>query len=204
MRTYRRLFSAALLFSAAGVAACDSPSGPTARPEGDLVFVRAAANAPPLETQEVRVWAKAGEGRRVEIKYQKVGEYGGDRCLEFDIPGDALATRPDGTPFAKGDSILITIRVIDPAAFRFDFQPSGLKFSTSKPAELRLFYGETDDDLNGDGTADKDDDKLESTISIWRQEKLADPWEKVGSLVVKGLEEVRGNLTGFTRYALAY
>src|SRR5215213_3224091 len=106
-----RLCSAALLVCAATLAGCDSPSHPVERPEGDLVFVRAADYAPPLETSQVQVWAKAGEGRRVEIRYKKPdGSNGGDRCLEFNIPGDGLLARPGGGAFAKGDSVLITIR----------------------------------------------------------------------------------------------
>ncbi|HET7463213.1 MAG TPA: hypothetical protein VFJ82_18305 [Longimicrobium sp.] len=202
MRTDRRLFSAALLLCAATLAACDgSPSDPGELPEGKLAFIRAAANAPPLETAQIQVWAKAGDGRRAEIKYAKVGEYGGDKCLEFDIPGDALLTRPDGTPFAKGDSVLITIRVVDPAAFKFEFSPSGLRFNADHPAELRISYKWADPDLNGDGRVDDRDRSF--SFEIWKQENDGGEWFKVGTSRDRDLQELRADITGFTKYAMA-
>ncbi len=202
MRIDLRLLAAALLLCATGLASCDgSPAGPAQRPEGELVFVRAAAGAPPLATQQVQLWAKAGEGRRIEIPYAKVGEYGGDKCLEFNIPGDALLTRPDGTPFARGDSVLITIRAVDPSAFKFEFSPSGLRFSTKHPAELRISYKWADPDLNGDGRVDDRD--LRFGFDIWKQETDASPWERISTSRDSDVEELRANVTGFTKYAMA-
>jgi hypothetical protein len=202
MRTDRRLFSIALLLFAATLAACDgSPSDPGQLPESKLAFVRAADDAPPLETGQVQFWAKAGDGRRAEIKYAQVGEYGGDKCLEFDVPGDALLTRPDGTPFAPGDSVLITIRVVDPAAFRFEFSPSGLRFDPKHPAELRISYKWADPDLNGDGRVDDRDRSV--SVDIWKQENDGGPWFRLGTSRDTDLQELRSDITGFTKYAMA-
>ena len=49
-----------------------------------------------------------------------------------------------------------------------------------------------------------DDETLELTIGIWRQENDGDPFERLGSLLVDNLEEVEAELGGFSRYALAY
>jgi len=199
---HRRLKSAAALVLAAILASCgDSPSGPGELPANELVFVRAAANAPPLETTQVQVWARAGEGRRVEIRYAKVGEYGGDRCLEFDIPGDALLKRPDGTPFAKGDSVLITIQLVDPGTFNFRFSPAGLQFSPKHPAELRVSYKWANPDLNGDGTVDDRDRSFR--FGIWRQETDDAPWLRLGTDRDDDVEELRADIFGFTKYAMA-
>lgn len=202
MRTDRRLLSAALLLCSAALASCEgSPSGPEQLPESRLAFIRAAADAPPLETQQIQVWAKAGESRRVEIRYVKVGEYGGDKCLEFDIPGDALLTRPDGTPLARGDSVLITVRVVDPDAFDFEFSPSGLRFNPDHPAELRISYKWADPDLNGDGRVDDRDRGF--SFEIWKQETEGAQWFKVGTSRDRDLQELRADITGFTKYAMA-
>jgi len=202
MRTHVRLRAILSLLCAGALASCDgSPSGPSQLPESELVFVRAADGAPPLATRQVQVWAKSGEGRRIEIPYARVGEYGGDKCLEFTIPGDGLLTRPDGTPFVRGDSVLITIRVVDPNTFNFEFSPSGLRFNAKHPAELRISYKWADPDLNGDGSVDDDDGRL--GFDIWKQETPASRWEKIGTSRDSDVEELRANVTGFTKYAMA-
>ncbi|HEX9935613.1 MAG TPA: hypothetical protein VGB15_00770 [Longimicrobium sp.] len=202
MPTNRRLIAAALVLCAPALASCDSPSGPgQQRPGDELVFIRAAANAPPLETHQVQVWAKKGDGRRVEIRYGRQGDDDGDRCLEFRIPGDALLRRPDGTLFARGDSVLITIRVIDPSTYTFEFSPAGLKFDPDKPAELRISYKWADPDRNGDGRVDDRDRVFD--FDIWKQESGETRWIKIGTADDVDLEELRADITGFTKYAMA-
>ena len=94
------------------LAACSDSSGPEVeKPESELQFVRFPAT-PPLETLVVSFWAVKGDNREIEIDYlpEEVGE-DGEEFLEFRVPNDALLRRPDGTLFAEGDSILITITV---------------------------------------------------------------------------------------------
>jgi hypothetical protein len=202
MTINRRLLAAALALCAPAFASCgDSPSDPGERPGNELVFVRAAANAPPLAATTVHVWAKKGDGRRVEIRYKEQGEYGGDRCLEFRIPGDALLRRPDGSAFAKGDSVLITITLTDPNTFNFQFAPAGLEFSQDHPAELRISYKWADPDRNGDGRVDDRDRTF--PVDIWKQEDGATRWIKIGTTDDRDLEELRADIFGFTKYAMA-
>jgi hypothetical protein len=182
-------------------ASCDNPAGPKQLPGDELIFIRAEENAPPLATLQVQVWAVAGEGRRVAIPYAKVGGYGGDDCLEFRIPGDALYRRPDGTLFQEGDSILITITVVDPDLFDFRFEPAGLQFRADKPAELRISYKWADRDFNGDGDEDNDDARF--NFAIWKQETDASDWFRIGTVKDADLEELRADIRGFTRYAIA-
>jgi hypothetical protein len=120
------------------------------------------------------------------------------------VDAPSLRARPDGTPFAEGDSILITIRVVDPAQMLFELEPSGLTFSPDVPAELKIHYDQTGGDLDDDGDVDVDDDAIESTMAIWRQESPGDPFVRVGTAVVEDLEEAEAELQGFSRYALAY
>jgi hypothetical protein len=179
----------------------DNPAGSRTVPGDELIFLRAAADAPPLAANQVQVWAKAGEGRRVAIPYQKVGGYGGDDCMEFKIPGDALWKRPDGSLVQKGDSVLITITVVDPDAFDFRFEPSGLQFRADHPAELRISYKWADPDFNGDGVVDSRDQRFD--FGIWKQENDAADWMESATVKDADLEELRADIRGFTRYALA-
>ncbi|HEV7589944.1 MAG TPA: hypothetical protein VGO40_17645 [Longimicrobium sp.] len=195
------LLGTALCAWAAASCSGNNPAGPREVPESQLVFIRAAANAPPLATNQVQVWAVAGEGRRTAIPYAKVGGYGGDDCLEFKIPGDALWKRPDGSVVQKGDSVLITITVVDPKQFNFRFEPSGVQFRANHPAELRVSYKWADHDYNGDGHEDDKDQHFD--FSLWKQEADASPWVKTGTVKDADLEEMRVDITSFTKYALA-
>ena len=200
IRRIPTLLGAALCAWAA--ASCsDNPAGPKEVPGSELVFIRAAANAPPLDSLQVHVWAVAGENRQAVISYKKVGNYGGDICLEFKIPGNGLWKRPDGSVVAKGDSVLITITVVDPDLFNFRFEPSGLQFRPDHPAELRVSYKWANPDFNGDGKADDKDTRFD--FGMWKQETDASGWVENGSIKDIDLEELRADIRSFTRYALA-
>ena len=199
IRRIPTLLGAALCAWAA--ASCDNPASPKQVPGNELTFVRAADDAPPLDSLQVHVWAKAGEGREAEIKYKKVGGYGGDFCLEFKIPGDGLWRRPDGTLIQKGDSVLITITVVDPKLFNFRFEPSGLQFRSDHPAELRVSYKWADRDFNGDGVVDAHDQGFQ--FGIWKQETDASDWFESATIKDADLEELRAEIRGFTKYAMA-
>lgn len=204
MRPDRRLIRTALLAALAlSPAACDQgPSEPPSRTTDELVFLRAVEGAPPLETYEVSFWAVAGRNSEVEIRYLPyLGQNDFEDCLEFKIPGDAMLRHPDGRRVQRGDSVRITIRVVDPALFNFEFLPAGLQFDPEKPAELRVSYKWADPDYDDDGDVDDEDEDFD--FGIWRQERNGDPWEEVGTARVKGLQEVRAELTGFTKYAMA-
>jgi len=174
-------------------ASCDNPAEPKQVPGSELVFIRADDDAPPLDSMVVHVWAKAGENRQAVIRYVKVGSYGGDICLEFKIPGNGLWKRPDGSVVAKGDSVLITITVVDPKQFNFRFEPSGVQFRPDHPAELRVSYK----------WANPADLTSVSHFGIWKQESVSDPWVPIGTVRDSNLKELRANITGFTRYAMA-
>jgi hypothetical protein len=188
-------------FCAWAGASCDNPAAPRQVPGSELVFIRAEAGAPPLDSMVVHVWARAGDNRRAYIRYQKVGSYGGDVCLEFRIPGDALWKRPDGTVVQKGDSVLITITVVDPDLFNFRFEPAGLQFRPDKPAELRVSYKWADPDFNGDGRVDDRDEDFD--FGFWKQETDTSSWIETGTVTDVDLEEMRADIRSFTKYALA-
>jgi hypothetical protein len=185
---------------------CSEGTSPdVARASEDLNFLRPDRAAPPLADTVVSFWAKRGEDREVRMRYQPLPGSGDmAEFLRLSVPAAALERRPDGSAFAAGDSVLITVRVVDPVRMLVEFQPSGLRFSSTNPARLRLDYGEADHDIDGDGDVDDRDLALESRLAIWRQEAPGQLWYKVASVVVEDLDEVEADILGFTGYAIAY
>ncbi len=147
-------------------------------------------------------WAVKGRDADVEIRYVPLpGQSSGERCLRFRLDDDSLLRRPDGSAIRAGDSVRITIRVVDYDQFHFEFLPAGLRFAPESPAELRISYRFADRDFNGDGVVNSRDEDFE--FGFWRQERAGLPWTRIGSARLHDLEEVRADLDGFTRYALA-
>ena len=196
--TASRVAVAAAVVLAACAGDSTAPT-PIEKPASDLHFLRLSATAPALQATTVSFYAKKGEDRDVRVRFQNGEDY-----LRFRVFGNSLAQRPDGSAFAQGDSILITITVTDPTKLAADFQPAGLKFSASAPARLQFEFGECDKDLNGDGVVNAADTALIPLISTWRQETASAPWVKIGSTVEVEINEVQADILGFTGYALAY
>ena len=190
----------ALLFAALlplALASCEgNPAAPPQRPEDRLVFLRAAPGAPSLATDQVTFRVTQEGGGEGEIRYST-----GYDCLRFRVPGDALLRKPDGTPYLRGESVMITVRVVDPTLFKFEFSPAGIVFDPRRPAELRISYKYADRDFDGDGLIDEDDRDFE--FGVWKQERDGELWQRIGTAVLKDLEEVRAEINGFTKYAVA-
>jgi hypothetical protein len=181
-----------------------SPSD-TIRAEEDLRFLRTAPDAPPLERTTASFYAVRGDNSEIRMYYQpRPGDDSGDEFLRFEVRGESLRQRPDGTPIAEGDSVLITLTVIDPERLIVDFQPAGLRFNAEEPARLRMSYAETVDDRDDDGDVDDEDRAAESSLSIWRRERPDDPWIRIGSLRSTDVDEIEADISGFTYYAIAY
>lgn len=171
----------------------------------DLRFLRPAADAPPLANPVVQFYARRGQTREVFVYYRpRAGRTDSTDFARFRVRASSLVQRPDGSPIAVGDSILITIRVIDPSRLILDFQPSGLRFAASDPADLRIRFVEAHHDFDGDGDVDGDDAATERLFSIWRQEAPGLPWLRMTSVVETTLDEVEADVLGFTGYAIAY
>lgn len=168
-------------------------SQPVIRPESELEFVPIGAMAPPLETTDTSFWAVKGEERELEIRFEGQGGPGtGSKFFRFKVPENALLSRPDGTLFQAGDSVEIHVSV-DPGLYRINFEPAGLRFDPSEPAELEIDYGETENDFL----------LREGEFDAWRQEVSNQPWELISSLQMEELDEIEVDILGFTRYALA-
>ncbi len=189
--------------TAAAVLACSDNTGPESRPNADLNIVQQDSLAPPLDSTVARFWAKVGDDREVRIEYQPPLDSAED-FLRFEVPGDGLLRKPDGSAFQPGDSILITVTVIDPARFQFRFEPTGLQFSPDHPARLKLHYLNANHDFDEDGGVDSDDDAIEHLLDLWRREGSTSPWFRVGAVKFEGMDEIDANIQSFSEYALAW
>ncbi len=202
MRT--RPFLATLLLAAVTLACSSDAVGPAQQPEGQLTFLRLGAAAPPFQSSTVSFYARRGTNREGSIHF--VDERGGrgEEFARLKVDATSLLARPDGTPFLTGDSVLITMRVVDVGRMIIELQPAGLRFAPTRPAELKLDYDFADEDYNRDGVTDQRDREAEQRFSIWRQRRPGDPFVRIGSVKVEGFREIEARLTEFSRYAIAY
>lgn len=189
-----------------GLAACSDSASPndTTRPPGELNVIRVDPTSRPLFNPVDSFYAKKGEDRELRIYFQDDVGGSGEEFLRLRVDAPTLQARPDGTPFLGGDSILITVRVVDPMRVLVEMEPTGLTFDPVVPARLKIHYNHADHDFNEDGAIDISDDLIKSQLAIWRQETLTDPFVRLGSVNVEELEEIDADILGFTRYAIAY
>ncbi len=132
-------------------------------PHVEQNIVRQSATAEPLQTLSTSFWAVQGEDRRVTIDYD-LDPVTAEACdcgtfVRLRIRKESLVNRPDGTPIAEGDSILITVTV-DPQDFLATLEPTGLQFDPDDQPQLKFWYGRADLDLNGDGVVDAQDREI--------------------------------------------
>lgn len=200
IRTLRPVV-AALLAGAPLLASCRDLTAPVERDlvdESELTFVRVDPEAPPLLALEVSFWAVQGQDRQVQISYEN-GDYGNGKCLLFRVPADAVMLG-----VAPGDSVRITIRVLDAKEFRFEFLPEGMQFDPAHPAQLEIRYRWADPDFDGDGDVDPRDLLLSQTFGLWSRLGPGTTWERVTTAERKPDQtEIHAPVFGFTQYALA-
>lgn len=204
MRNWHGWAPAVLL--ALAVSACSDATGPNDEsvPEGELVFLQFSAAALPLASREGSFWAVKGEGRELVLRYAPEEPGGeGEEFLTFKVGGNSLLRRPDGSAFADGDSVRITVRVDAAGRFLFDFEPSGLVFDPDHGAELEIRYRRADEDYNKDGRVDAEDLEFESQLSIWKQERPGELWVRQGTLRIEDNDELKAKVTSFTGFAVA-
>ena len=215
MHRRHRIWSAAVAAAAlaAAVGGCSDSSAPDpSQPSqpgdiklsADLGIVRRSPAINGFVDTVVTFYAVRGQEREGRIFFLAPDGGVGEEFVRLKIGSATLLARPDGSPVAQGDSVLITMRVVDPALLLVEFQPSGLQFNPVEPAELEMKFGQADDDLNGDGTFDGADEALISSLGIWRQELPGLPFVRLSSSLFTSLTSCDAKITGFTRYALAY
>jgi hypothetical protein len=192
-----------LISAAAALLSCTDGAGPSGVPDAQLHIVRQDPTAPALDSTVARFWAKVGEGREIRIGYQPPADTGED-FLRFEVPGDALLRKPDGTAFQAGDSVQITLTIVDPDSFLVRFEPAGLQFNPNQPARLKFHYLYANHDFDGDGVIDSTDLAIEHRLDLWRRESVGAPWFRVGSVKFEELDEIDANILSFTEYAIAW
>lgn len=187
--------------------ACSDTGGPSSgSPRTQLSFVLQDSTYKPLLAARDSFWAKVGVDRQLRLFYQgNTPADTGEEFLRFEVASDALFRKPDGTAFGPTDSIRITVTVVDPKQFRFEFAPSGLQFSPDHPARLKVKYQYADHDFNEDGRIDTADSEIEGRLDLWRREPPDTLWFRVvGSVKFEELDEFDANLLSFSQYAVAW
>jgi hypothetical protein len=193
------------LVVAVALAACQDNAGPGGVDDARLSIVRQDALAPPLLAARDSFWAKVGDGREVRLFYQgALPTDSGDEFLRFEVPGDGLYRKPDGSAFRAGDSILITVTVVDPARFTFEFAPANLQFNPQNPARLRVRYAHGDKDFDDDGDRDGVDDAIETELDLWYRRAAGALWFRVGAVKFEEADEIDGLIRTFSQYAVAW
>lgn len=192
-----RVVPVALIAVALALDGCGTSTAPDQGvPESALHFLSPNPNAPALVSDTVRFYAVAGQDRSTSLFYHAAaGQTDSVQFLAFDVPAGALVQQPDGTPIAAGDSLLITIAIVDPTRLIVGFQPAGLVFGNGRPAELTLSYANADSSLTAKGV---------SGLALWHQEQAGEKWFKVPSNVDKAALTTTGRVGGFSVYATAY
>lgn len=194
--------SIALGFLLALTACSSDPNSDDTRPPGDLTILPLAQGTPPPDTDSVGFWAVFDEDREARI------DIAGEDYLKFRVRPGALLRYPNGNLFGPGDSVFISVKVIDPELLYFEFTPSGLTFLPAQPAELSLDYDHAgftvEGDYDDDGDVDSADDALESEFTVWQQEDAGGLFAPLDGLLSVEVDEINVDIRGFTRYALAY
>ncbi len=172
-------------------------------PPGTHILQQSPA-APRLQTYQVSFWAKRGTQTTVFVNYRRrPGQWLPDPFLRFRIPINGLVAGGGGVPLDRGDSVRITL-TIDTVSFNVDFQPSGVLFSLSSPAQLAIWYQDASPDLNGDGVVDATDQALKDQLAIWYRGSRTQAWRQVWSKNDPSQEVVTAALYHFSQYAVGW
>jgi len=198
----RRMLWLAVMIAALG---CDDSGGPGGVADARLMIVLQDSLAPPLMTTQDSFWVRVGDDRDLRLYYEgaQPGDTG-EEFLRFEVPSDGLYQKPDGSAFGPNDSLLVTVKVVDPSRFLFDFAPDGLRFHPSHPARLRVRYLHGEKDFDGDGDEDSDDGDIEAFLDLWHRTGPGALWYKMGGVKFEDLDEIDANILSFSQYAVAW
>jgi hypothetical protein len=198
------------------MASCQDGTGPTvpvvlADASGSAVYeppevLRQSPTGPPLEILTSSAWIVRGERNTIRVRYASLpGDTADSELVRLDFHDETLLSRPDGSPIADGDSILVTV-TIDPVQFSVSFAPTGLTFDPERPARFRLRYHRADPDLDGNGIVDAVDEQIRvSQLRIWLAPEVASlPWEIIAAEHSPDSRKFDVDLLHFSNYALAW
>jgi hypothetical protein len=192
------LATLAILSTGCGSDAVMMPTGQHSLLLNEPTFLQFDAAAYAAATKEGSFWAVKGAERDIVLRYSDTG----DAFLRFTVGPQSLAFRPDGTAFEAGDSVLISVAVDENGAMVFRFSPSGLKFSASAPAELKLNNARANPDYNRDGVVDLYDSLASLQLGVWKQDLPVLPWLKISSVRLLSTV-VKAEIHDFTGFGMA-
>ena len=210
MRLRRYVMPLNLVLVAAGCVDETGPSPTAVQPPlasvvsySGVHILRQSPTAPRLQAYRVAFWARRGTQTTVGVNYRPApGKWFGDPFLRFRIPINGLVAGANGVPLARGDSVRITL-TIDSLSFLVDFQPSGVLFSTSSPAQLAIWYQDANPDLNGDGVVDATDATLQQQLAIWSRGSTS-AWKHLASRNDTTQQYVASAIYHFSQYAVSW
>lgn len=184
-----------------------SPGGDSTKVAyGGPQFLQASPGAPAATSTHTSFWAVRGKERSGALFIAGPAGAPADSTplVSLTVPREGLDRRPDGSRIARGDSVLITITLVDPQRMIVELEPSGLRFSAGHPAMLTLGYDQAGSDLDHDGVVNGRDTAIDEMLRIWRRERPSDPWRPVNASRHGHGRHIDSDIGGFTQYAIAY
>jgi hypothetical protein len=152
-----------------------------------------------LHAYTATFWAVRGQERAVEISYQSSNDTTYP-FLRFTVSDPSYV--PGVGELAIGDSVLISVTV-DGEDIEVSLEPTGLQFGT--PAEMQIWYGGANGDLNGDGLVDDDDAYIEQQLlGMWYRESVLDGWTRIPAFQMLSDKSFTSRLEHFSQYAVSW
>ena len=161
---------------------------------------RPGFRTPPLslDTYAVSFWAVRGESRSVQINYASAIDTLIHPFMQLTITDPTFA--PGQGDIAVGDSVLVTVN-IDTTKIGLSLEPTGLLFG--QRAQLQIWYGGAQGDLNGDGVVDSLDAHIESQLmGLAYRELSTDPWVRAPASQSLTDHSFTSALPHFTEFAI--
>ena len=172
------------------------------RPGGNVGLVEAAPPAPsPLSANQVSFWAYTSQDASIQVNYLDADSTW-QPYVSLSVLSGSLLRRPDGSFFAAGDSIEITL-TFDTTEIVFEAEPSGLVFNPLVPATLKVWYGGTNPDFNLDGVVNWLDRLIENQLlGLSTRLDADDPWDLLSALQSLLAKQFTASLLHFCGYAV--
>ena len=152
-----------------------------------------------LDRPVATFWAVRGESRSIQINYADAA--GGTTSPFMRLVINDPAYVPGRGDLAPGDSVEITVTV-DTEHVAVSLEPTGLLFGD--PAQMEIWYGGADGDLNGDGRVDASDTYIESQLLGMRYREGEGPWTDIPSLHLLSDKAFTIGLPHFSVYAVSW
>ena len=172
--------------------------------DSELNILAMADDSPRLVTYRKTFKACKSKSQKLQIGYLAKPDVVTGLFLELEIPKYSLSRMPNGRRIASWECVWITA-TIDPDNMVVKFEPEGLRFRSSKPAKLRMWYTYANLDLNGDGVVDhKDEEIIDEDLALWRLPYDGGAWVKIGSVHAENAMQFTARLTRFSHYAVAH